>query len=247
MGACTGLYRFHDLVLDCAHTPLSVSALTDTLKRVCGDAPCIFILALADDKDAEEIAATLIRAKPSLILCTRCDIAGSSERSTPVATVMAAARRALTLACGCTTGTEASQHPKDRAAIQFARMAPGAADWHIPHPAAAVRPTIDYYCGAGWSAQPLCLIKEIGIASAKDVDSALASAFEHAVELDVTPDLPSDFKPGWDKDAVICVTGSNYAVRAAALWFAQLPAREESSKVRTYDGLCYTLPLRPKR
>jgi dihydrofolate synthase/folylpolyglutamate synthase len=73
------------LVLDAAHNPAGAAALVASLEQAFGDAPVTFVIAIAADKDARGILATLASRARRMIL-TR----SSSTRSADPATLAAA-------------------------------------------------------------------------------------------------------------------------------------------------------------
>jgi len=92
------------LLLDCAHTELSIRATRLTLRCTFPRAALVVVLALAADKDLEAVAREVVRAAPALVLCTRCDIAGSAQRSLAPGAIAAAVSLAAADASGAVEG-----------------------------------------------------------------------------------------------------------------------------------------------
>ena len=68
------------LVLDGAHTPQSATALAETVRELFPQRPVALIVAMADDKDHKAVMAALRSVRPTVVLFTSVDIAGSSQR-----------------------------------------------------------------------------------------------------------------------------------------------------------------------
>lgn len=96
-GSCAGSNPEHWLVLDCAHTALSVQALCANLRDAFAHSRCAVILAIAADKDLAAVAAQLAILRPALVVCTRVPIGGQNHRSTEPAAVGAAIEAAMGL------------------------------------------------------------------------------------------------------------------------------------------------------
>ena len=68
------------LVLDGALTAQSTSALAESVRELFPDRPVALIVAMADDKDHKAVIAALRAIRPTVVLFTSVDIAGSSHR-----------------------------------------------------------------------------------------------------------------------------------------------------------------------
>lgn len=68
------------LVLDGAHTAQSATALAETVRELFPERPVALVVAMADDKDHKAVMAALRGVRPTVVLFTSVDIAGSSQR-----------------------------------------------------------------------------------------------------------------------------------------------------------------------
>lgn len=83
------------LVLDCAHTALSMRALCTNLEEAFPSSKIAIILAIAADKDLAAVASCIGNLNPELVICTTVAIGGQNYRSTDPGAVRQALKAAI--------------------------------------------------------------------------------------------------------------------------------------------------------